>query len=70
MGTFWFIFIFILISYIHYKSPGVEYGESALLIHVERLFKKIWEEEEIPEDWLKGVVVVLAGPLQWHYECS
>ena len=51
----------------NHKSPGVDgitneqlkYGESALIGQLERLFKKVWEEEEIPEDWLKGVIIVI-----------
>ena len=59
------------------KSPGVDgitneqlkYGESALLSHMERLFKKVWEEEEIPEDWLKGVIIIIGKKGDTSY-CS
>ena len=45
----------------HHKSPGVDgitneqlNGASALVSQLECIFKKVWEEEAIPEDWLKG----------------
>ncbi|XP_063691186.1 uncharacterized protein LOC134823581 [Bolinopsis microptera] len=49
------------------KSPGVDgitneqlkYGASALVDQLECLFKKVWEEETVPEDWLKGVIIVI-----------
>ena len=45
----------------NHKSLGVyritneqhKYGESTLPCHLEQLFKKVWEGEVIPEDWLK-----------------
>ncbi|MCP4473446.1 MAG: reverse transcriptase family protein [Gammaproteobacteria bacterium] len=51
----------------NYKSPGIDgitneqlkYGESGLADELVRLFAKVWETEEIPEDWSKGVVVVV-----------
>ena len=32
---------------------NLKYGGSALVGQLELLFKKVWEEEVIPEDWLK-----------------
>ncbi|KAL5266167.1 hypothetical protein ACHWQZ_G006724 [Mnemiopsis leidyi] len=51
----------------NHKSPGVDgitneqlkYGESALVTQLECIFKKVWEEEAVPEDWLKGVIIVI-----------
>ena len=51
----------------NYKSAGVDeitneqlkYGGSALVGQLELLFKKVWEEEVIPEDWLKEVILVI-----------
>ena len=51
----------------NYKSPGVDgitneqlkYGESALVHQLEHLFTNVWEDEVIPEDWLKGVIVII-----------
>jgi len=51
----------------NHKSPGVDgitneqlkYGASALVDQLECLFKKVWEEETVPEDWLKGVIIVI-----------
>jgi len=51
----------------NHKSPGVEgitneqlkYGEPALIDQLELLFQKVWEEEVIPEDWLKGVIIIV-----------
>ena len=51
----------------NYKSPGVDgitneqlkYGESALVHQLEHLFTKVLEDEVIPEDWLKGVIVII-----------
>ena len=50
----------------NHKSPGVDgitneqlkFGEAAL-ISLERLFKKVLEEELIPEVWLKGMIIVI-----------
>ena len=49
------------------KSPGVngitneqlKYGDSALAHQLGNLFTKVWEDEVIPEDWLKGVIVII-----------
>ena len=43
----------------NHKSPGVDgianeqlkFGEANLISQLERLFKKVWEEEVIPDDW-------------------
>ena len=51
----------------NFKSPGVDgitnkqlkYGELGLVDKLVSLFKKVWEEEQIPEDWSKGVIVVI-----------
>ena len=51
----------------NFKSPGVDgitneqlkYGEVALVDRLVYLFKKVWEEEQIPEDWSKGVIVIV-----------
>ena len=51
----------------NFKSPGVDgitneqlkYGESGLIDSLVHLFKKVWEDEQIPEDWSKGVIVVV-----------
>ena len=51
----------------NYKSPGVDgitneqlkYGEVGLVDKLVCLFKKVWVEERIPEDWSKGVIVVI-----------
>ena len=51
----------------NYKSPGVDgitneqlkYGEVGLVDELVYLFKKVWAEEQIPEDWSKGVIVVI-----------
>lgn len=51
----------------NHKSPGVDgitneqlkYGEAGLVAPLVQLFGKVWEEERIPEDWSKGVVVVI-----------
>ena len=36
-----------------------KYGETALVCEQENLFMKVWEEEVIPEGWLKGVIIVI-----------
>ena len=51
----------------NFKSPGVDgitneqlkYGEVGLVDRLVYLFKKVWEEEQIPEDWSKGVIVIV-----------
>ena len=51
----------------NFKSPGVDgitneqlkYGEVGLVDRLVYLFKKVWEEEQIPEDWFKGVIVIV-----------
>ena len=40
-------------------NEQLKYGESALLNQLERLLMKVWEDEAIPEDWLKGVIIVI-----------
>ncbi|XP_063686061.1 uncharacterized protein LOC134819840 [Bolinopsis microptera] len=60
------------------KSAGVDeitneqlkYGGSALVGQLELLFKKVWEEEVIPEDWLKGVIVVIGKKGDTSYCCN
>ena len=51
----------------NFKSPGVDgiineqlkYGEVGLVDRLVYLFKKVWEDEEIPEDWPKDVIVIV-----------
>ena len=42
-------------------NEQLKFGEAALISHsqLERLFERVWEEEVIPEDWLKGVIIVI-----------
>ena len=62
----------------NYKSAGVDeitneqlkYGGSALVGQLELLFKKVWEEEVIPEDWLKEVIVVIGKKGDTSYCCN
>ena len=35
------------------------YGESGLADELVCLFNKVWETEQIPQDWSKGVIVVI-----------
>ncbi|KAI8477652.1 hypothetical protein Bbelb_446140 [Branchiostoma belcheri] len=51
----------------NHKTPGVDgvfneqlkYGAPGLTKTLETLFAKIWHGEAIPEDWSKGIIVVL-----------
>ena len=51
----------------NFKSPLVDgitneqlkYGEVGLVNRLVYVFKKVWEEEQIPEDWSKGVIVIV-----------
>ena len=51
----------------NFKSPGVDgmtneqlkYGEVGLVNRLVYVFKKVWEEEQILEDWSKGVIVIV-----------
>ena len=51
----------------NHKSPGIDeitneqlkYGASGLLNRLETLFSKVWESETVPEDWTKGIVVIV-----------
>ena len=60
------------------KSAGVDeitneqlkYGGSALVGQLELLFKKVWEEEVIPEDWLKRVIVIIGKKGDTSYCCN
>ena len=60
-----------------YKSAGVDeitneqlkYGGSALIGQLQLLFQKVWEEEVIPDEWLKGVIVVIGKKGDTSY-CS
>ena len=50
-----------------HKSPGVDgisneqlrFGSQGLLGPLVDLFSDVWEKEEVPEDWLKGVITVV-----------
>ena len=49
----------------NYKSPGIDsisneqlkYGEDGLLEHLHILCEKIWSAEQIPNDWVKGLII-------------
>ena len=51
----------------NYKTPGVDgisnehlkHGSSGIEEYIFSLFEKIWNEEKIPEDWSKGVIITL-----------
>ncbi|KAL5251687.1 hypothetical protein ACHWQZ_G014732 [Mnemiopsis leidyi] len=51
----------------NHKSPGVDeitneqlkYGGSGLIDRLECLFRRAWESENVPEDWVKGIVVIV-----------
>ena len=51
----------------NHKSPGVDgitneqlkYGQDGLVDQLVVLFKKVWEDEKIPEDWSKGVIIIV-----------
>ena len=52
----------------NYKSPGVDgicneqlkYGSSGIVGYLVSLFTRVWNEECIPEDWSKGIIVIVA----------
>ena len=51
----------------NFKSPGVDsltneqlkYGATGLERSLEVLFGKAWNDEDIPEDWSKGIIIIL-----------
>ena len=51
----------------NHKSPGIDeisneqlkYGANGLLDRLEGLFARVWETENVPEDWVKGIVVIV-----------
>ena len=51
----------------NHKSPGVDeisneqlkYGKDCLGQWIKEIFDKVWLEEKIPEDWLKGIITVV-----------
>ena len=51
----------------NHKSPGVDgitneqlkFGERGLIHQLEHLFAKVWKDEAIPDDWLKGVIIII-----------
>ena len=51
----------------NHKTPGVDeitneqlkYGEKGLIAQLHDLFAKVWQQEKIPQDWLKGAIVIL-----------
>ena len=52
----------------NYKSPGIDgisneqlkYGFGAIKDQLLTLYEKVWNDEQIPEDWSKGVMVVMS----------
>ena len=51
----------------NYKSPGVDeisneqlkYGEAGISGQLEMLYSVIWQQEKLPEDWSKGIIIVI-----------
>jgi len=51
----------------NHKSPGIDeisneqlkYGKDGLGPWIKEIFDKVWQEEKIPEDWLKGVITIV-----------
>ena len=51
----------------NFKSPGVDgisneqlkYGSSGMVDYLVSLFCKVWDEEAIPEDWSKGIIITV-----------
>ncbi|XP_063678514.1 uncharacterized protein LOC134814345 [Bolinopsis microptera] len=51
----------------NHKSPGIDeisneqlkYGAPGLLDRLEKLFARVWETENVPEDWVKGIIVIV-----------
>jgi len=39
--------------------PRKKGGKSTSLNQLVVLFKKVWEDENIPEDWSKGVIIIV-----------
>ena len=50
----------------NHKSAGIDeisneqlkYGASGLVDRMEKLFSKVWNSEAVPDDWLKGIVII------------
>ena len=40
-------------------NEQLKYGGSGLIDRLESLFRKVWESENVPEDWVKGIVVIV-----------
>ena len=61
----------------NYKTPGIDgianeqlkYGEVGIINQLCSLFEKVWNEENIPEDWSKGVIVPIGKKGDTSY-CS
>ena len=51
----------------NHKSPGedgitneqLKFGERGLIHQLELLFAKVWKDEVNPDDWLKGVIIII-----------
>ena len=51
----------------NHKSAGIDeisneqlkYGASGLVDRMEKLFSKVWNSEAVPDDWLKGIVIIV-----------
>ena len=51
----------------NYKSPGedgicneqLKYGSGGLTMWLKEIFDKVWCEEKLPEDWLKGLIITV-----------
>ena len=51
----------------NHKSPGVngitneqlKFGERGIIHQLEHLFAKVWKDELILDDWLKGVIIII-----------
>ena len=40
-------------------NEQLKYGQDGLVDQLVVLFKKVWEDEKIPEDWSKGVIIIV-----------
>ena len=51
----------------NYKSPGFEgitneeikYGNETSALWLHNIYGRVWDEVQVPEDWLKGVIIIL-----------
>ena len=43
----------------YFTNEQLKFGERGLIHQLEHLFAKVWKDEVTPDDWLKGVIIII-----------